>query len=35
VIAAAGFDGRVRVYDLADGKEAGSFVPFPIKVAAK
>lgn len=30
-IAAAGFDGKIRVYDLAENKETAAFVPFPIK----
>ena len=29
-IAAAGFDGQVRVYDAASGKLAASFVPVPV-----
>jgi WD40 repeat protein len=30
-IAAGGFDGKVRVYELGTGAETNSFVPFPIK----
>jgi WD40 repeat protein len=30
-LAAGGFDGRVRIFDLGNGQETNSFVPFPIK----
>jgi len=31
LIAAGGFDGHIRIYDLTNGEEKANFVPFPIK----